>query len=97
MKQKIDTNLDRLKDMPHEEQLERLKDIINYLVMELQDMRDMNRESETPLMKMIQSLHLRTCALEQSHRGHNLPAILGQIKSKLSAEAERAESESHES
>lgn len=77
---------DQLKDMPLEEQIEHLNDVIRYLVTQVQDMRDMNRESDTPIMRMLQSLHLRICALEMSHNGHNLPEILRRITAEAEAD-----------
>lgn len=76
---------DQLKDMPLQEQIQHLNDVIRYLVTQVQDMRDMNRESDTPIMHTLQNLHLRTCALESCHNGYNLPDILRRITAEAEA------------
>lgn len=71
---------DQLQQMPTEEQIHHLNDVTRYLVTQVHDMRDMNRESDTPIMRILQSLHLRLCALENSTLSDSLPRITAEAE-----------------
>lgn len=62
--------------LPIPEQIEHLSRVILYLATQVEDMRDMNRESETPIMETLQNLHIRTCKLENKIKPQNLREVI---------------------
>ncbi len=70
---------EKFTQLPLPEQIEHLSRAILYLANQVEDMRDMNRESETPIMQTLQNLHLRTCALENYKKPQNLTEALSSL------------------